>query len=66
MTAEPIEKIKLNEILYHYSHCLTAMDDVKTLIVTKHETEAINKLRDIKENLEIVGNWLKEMNDEMV
>ncbi|MDH5397473.1 MAG: hypothetical protein OEX02_04960 [Cyclobacteriaceae bacterium] len=65
MIAQPAEKEKVAEILYHYSHCLTAMDDVKDLIVHKKEIQAINKLKDIKHDLTMVGNWLKELHDQM-
>lgn len=65
MIAESVEKERLDEILYHYSHCVTAMDDVKELIIHKKEVQAINKLRDIKENFEVVGKWLKGMKDQI-
>jgi len=65
MIAEPAEKEKLDEILYHYSHCLTAMDDVKEFIVHKKEIQAINKLKDIKNDLTKIGNWLKDIDDNL-
>jgi len=61
MIAQPSEKEKLQEILYHYSNCITAMDEVKDYIVHKKEIQAINKLKDIKHDLTIVGTWLKDM-----
>ena len=64
MIAQETEKEKLDEILYHYSHCLTAMDDVKSFIVHKKDIQAINKLTDIKRDLTKVGNWLQELNVE--
>ena len=61
MIAQEAEKERLDEILYHYSHCLTAMDDVTSFIVHKKDIQAINKLKDIKRDLTKVGNWLQEM-----
>jgi len=61
MIAQEAEKERLDEILYHYSHCLTAMDDVTSYIVHHKDIQAINKLKDIKRDLTKVGNWLQEM-----
>ncbi len=63
MIAQQAEKQRLQEILYHYSHCLTAMDEVKDFIVHKKEIQAINKLKDIKHDLTMVGTWLKDLEE---
>ena len=65
MIAQKAEKERLEEILYHYSHCITAMDDVKSFIVHKKDVQAINKLKDIKTELTKVGTWLKDLNDQL-
>ena len=61
MIALPTEKEKLQEILFHYSNCISAMDEVKSFIVHKKEIQAVNKLKDIKHDLTRVGIWLKDM-----
>ena len=61
MIAQATEKEKLQEILYHYSNCITAMDEVKSFIVHKKDIQAVNKLNDIKHDLTMVGSWLKDM-----
>ena len=63
MLAQPAEKERLKEILYHYGQCLTAMEEVKSFIVHKKDIQAINKLKDIKHDLTIVGNWLKDLEE---
>ena len=63
MIAHQAEKQRLQEILYHYSHCLTAMDEVKDMIVHKKDIPAINKLKDIKHDLTMIGSWLKDLEE---
>ena len=65
MIAQKAEKERLEEILYHYSHCITAMDDVKSYIVHEKDVQAINKLKDIKTELTRIGGWLKDLNDQL-
>ena len=57
------EKEKLENALYHYGHCVTAMDDLKRFIVSGKDTNAVNKLKDIQRDLTKVGHWIKDVHD---
>ena len=57
------EKQKLENALYHYGHCVTAMDDLKKYIVRGKDVNAMNKLKDIQRDLTQIGHWIKQVND---
>ena len=59
------EKEKLENFMFHYGNCLNALEEVKELMVQGKDITAINKLRDITEELGQISHWVKEVHDEI-
>ena len=59
------EKEKLEHFMYHYGNCMNALEEVKELMVQGKDITAINKLRDITEELSQISHLVKEVHDDM-
>jgi hypothetical protein len=44
-------KEQIENVVFHQTQCLNALEDMKKLIATHHEDSAINKLKDLKDEL---------------
>lgn len=51
--------------MFHYGNCLNALEEVKELMVQGKDITAINKLRDITEELGQISHLVKEVHDDM-
>lgn len=59
------EKEKLENFMYHYGNCMNALEEVKELMVQGKDITAINKLRDITEELRQISHLVKEVHSDM-
>ncbi len=59
------EKEKLENFMYHYGNCMNALEEVKELMVQGKDITAINKLRDITEELGQISHLVKEVHNDM-
>ncbi len=57
------EKEKLEKLMYHYANCINALDDVKNHVLLREETYALNKLKDVKEELSNISHLIQEVHD---
>lgn len=44
-------KEQIENVVYHQTQCLNALNDMKMMIETHHEEMAINKLKDLEKEL---------------
>ena len=58
-------KEKLENFMFHYGNCLNALEEVKELMVQGKDITAINKLRDITEELGQISHFVKEAHEEI-
>ena len=56
-------KEQIENVVFHQSQCLAALEDMKKLIETHHEDHAINKLKDLKKELTRLTIHLKEIEE---
>ena len=59
------EKEKLENFMYHYGNCMNALEEVKELMVQGKDITAINKLRDITEELRQISHLVKEVHSDL-
>ena len=56
-------KDQIENVVFHQTQCLNAIEDLKTLIETHHENTAINKLKDLKKELTRLTIQLKQIEE---
>jgi hypothetical protein len=44
-------KEQIENVVYHQTQCLSALEDLKKMIETDHDDFAINKLKDLEKEL---------------
>ena len=44
-------KEQIENVVFHQTQCLNALEDMKDLIANHHEDSAINKLKDLEKEL---------------
>ena len=59
------DKEKLENFMYHYGNCLNALEEAKELMVQGKDITAINKLRDITEELGQISHLVKEVHADL-
>ncbi len=59
------EKEKLENFMYHYGNCMNALEEVKELMVQGKDITAINKLRDITEELGQISHLIKAVHNDL-
>ena len=56
-------KEQIENVVFHQTQCLNAIEDMKKMIATHHEETAINKLKDLQKELTRLTLQLKEIED---
>jgi hypothetical protein len=56
-------KEQIENVVFHQTQCLNAIEDMKNMIATHHEETAINKLKDLQKELTRLTLQLKEIED---
>ena len=56
-------KDQLENVVFHQTQCLNAIEDLKKMIETHHEDTAINKLKDLQKELTRLTIQLKQIED---
>lgn len=56
-------KEKIENVVFHQTQCLTALEDLKSLISNHHEDSAINKLKDLEKELTRLTIQLKSLEE---
>jgi hypothetical protein len=59
-------KEKIESVVYHQTQCLNAIDDLRNMIATHHEAQAINKLRDLEKELTRLTRQLRDIEDSIM
>lgn len=54
-------KEQIENVVFHQTQCLNALDDMKKMIATHHEDSAINKLKDLEKELTRLTLQLKDI-----
>jgi hypothetical protein len=58
-------KEQIENVVFHQTQCLNALEDMKKLISTHHEDSAINKLKDLKDELTRLTVQLREIESQI-
>ena len=56
-------KDQLENVVFHQTQCLNAIEDLKKMIESHHEDTAINKLKDLQKELTRLTIQLKQIED---
>lgn len=56
-------KERIENIIFHQTQCLNAIDDLKGMINTHHEDLALNKLKDLQKELTRLTRQLREVEE---
>lgn len=56
-------KDQLENVVFHQTQCLNAIEDLKKMIETHQEDTAINKLKDLQKELTRLTIQLKQIED---
>lgn len=59
-------KDQIENVVYHQTQCLNAIEDLKQLIETHHENSAVNKLKDLKKELTRLTVQLRQIEESLV
>lgn len=54
-------KEQLENVVFHQTQCLNALEDMKRMIETHHDDSAINKLKDVEKELTRLTVQLREI-----
>jgi predicted Zn-ribbon and HTH transcriptional regulator len=54
-------KEQIENVVFHQTQCLNALEDMKKMIETHHEDSAINKLKDLEKELTRLTIQLREI-----
>ena len=54
-------KEQIENVVFHQTQCLNALEDMKKMIATHHEDTAINKLKDLEKELTRLTLQLKDI-----
>lgn len=58
-------KEQIENIVFHQTKCLNALEDMRKLIETHHEDSAINKLKDVESELTRLTKKLRAIEDQV-
>jgi hypothetical protein len=56
-------KDQIENVVFHQTQCLNAIEDLKSLVRTHHEETAINKLKDLQKELTRLTIQLRQIED---
>lgn len=58
-------KEKIENVVFHQTQCINALEDMKKLIATHHDESAINKLQDVEKELIRLTKQLKKIEEDV-
>ncbi len=59
-------KEQIENVVFHQTQCLNALEDMKKLIATHHDDSAINKLKDVEKELTRLTLQLRQIEEAIV
>ena len=58
-------KDQIENVVFHQTQCLNAIEDLKKMIETHHEDTAINKLKDLQKELTRLTVQLRQIEEKI-